>query len=98
MSPRSTYTAPRWWKEAVVYQVYPASFKSGKSVPGSDGFGDVAGIIEKVPYLKSLGVDIVWSSPSKSHIDYPTILQLGHRCHVKPGTGLKERMVVNILI
>ncbi|KAJ5743730.1 alpha-glucosidase, partial [Penicillium manginii] len=61
--PQSNYTTKKWWKEAVVYQIYPASFKSSKSVSEADGWGDVNGIIEKVPYLKSLGVDIVWCSP-----------------------------------
>lgn len=48
-----------WWKEAVVYQIYPRSFKDSNS----DGIGDLAGITSKVPYLKSLGIDIVWLSP-----------------------------------
>ena len=61
----SNYTTKKWWKEAVVYQIYPASFKSSKSAAEADGWGDVPGIIEKVPYLKSLGVDVVWCSPSK---------------------------------
>lgn len=61
----SNYTVKKWWKEAVVYQVYPASFKSGNATDKIDGWGDVGGIIEKVPYLRSLGVDVLWSSPSK---------------------------------
>ncbi|KAJ5281036.1 alpha-amylase [Penicillium angulare] len=48
-----------WWKEAVVYQIYPASFLDSNG----DGLGDVPGIISKVPYIKSLGVDTVWLSP-----------------------------------
>ncbi|KUI61914.1 Eukaryotic peptide chain release factor subunit 1 [Cytospora mali] len=48
-----------WWKEGVVYQIYPASFKDGNG----DGLGDIKGIISKVDYLKDLGVDIVWVSP-----------------------------------
>ncbi|PYI31738.1 alpha-glucosidase [Aspergillus indologenus CBS 114.80] len=59
----SQYATPKWWKEAVVYQVYPASFKSSKPPAQADGWGDVRGIREKVPYLKSLGVDVVWTSP-----------------------------------
>ena len=50
-----------WWKEAVVYQVYPSSFKD----TNGDGWGDVRGITSKLDYLKSLGVDIVWVSPSR---------------------------------
>lgn len=49
----------RWWKESVVYQIYPASFKDSDG----DGLGDIPGIISKVPYIKSLGVDAVWLSP-----------------------------------
>ena len=48
-----------WWKEAVVYQIYPASFKGSNG----DGLGDVPGIISKIPYIKSLGVDTIWLSP-----------------------------------
>jgi len=48
-----------WWKEAVVYQVYPRSFKDGNG----DGVGDIAGIIDKVNYIKSLGVNAVWINP-----------------------------------
>ncbi|KAL8953074.1 MAG: hypothetical protein Q9222_001067 [Ikaeria aurantiellina] len=48
-----------WWKEAVVYQVYPSSFKD----TNGDGWGDIPGIISKLDYIKDLGVDIVWVSP-----------------------------------
>jgi len=48
-----------WWKEAVVYQLYPRSFKDSDG----DGVGDLKGIIEKLDYLKSLGVDAVWLNP-----------------------------------
>ncbi|KAJ3941636.1 uncharacterized protein N0V96_008350 [Colletotrichum fioriniae] len=48
-----------WWKDAVIYQIYPASFKDGNG----DGLGDVQGMIDKVDYLKDLGTDIVWVSP-----------------------------------
>lgn len=48
-----------WWKQAVVYQIYPRSFKD----INGDGLGDIAGITEKVEYLKDLGVDALWLSP-----------------------------------
>jgi len=50
---------PAWWKEAIVYQVYPRSFKDSNS----DGVGDLRGIIEKLDYIQSLGVDAVWLNP-----------------------------------
>jgi len=49
----------KWWKEAVVYQIYPRSFKDSNG----DGIGDLRGIISKLDYLKELGVDVVWLSP-----------------------------------
>lgn len=49
----------KWWKEAVVYQVYPRSFKDSDG----DGVGDIKGIISKLDYIKSLGIDAVWLNP-----------------------------------
>ncbi|WP_254278922.1 glycoside hydrolase family 13 protein [Haloarcula marina] len=49
----------QWWKEAVVYQIYPRSFNDSDG----DGIGDLGGIIEKVDYLDALGVDAVWLCP-----------------------------------
>ncbi len=48
-----------WWKEAVVYQIYPRSFNDSNG----DGIGDLQGIIEKVDYLERLGIDVVWLNP-----------------------------------
>lgn len=61
-----------WWKQAVVYQVYPRSFKD---TTGS-GLGDIAGVAQQIPYLKRLGVDAIWLSPF-----YPSQLaDGGYRC------------------
>uniref|UniRef100_U5ESA4 alpha-glucosidase n=1 Tax=Corethrella appendiculata TaxID=1370023 RepID=U5ESA4_9DIPT len=49
----------QWWKNAVIYQIYPRSFKD----TNDDGVGDLQGIIEKLDHLKNLGVDAVWLSP-----------------------------------
>ncbi|EAG9563257.1 alpha-glucosidase [Listeria monocytogenes] len=48
-----------WWKKSVVYQIYPKSFNDSNG----DGVGDIQGIIEKLDYLKELGVDVIWLSP-----------------------------------
>jgi oligo-1,6-glucosidase len=48
-----------WWKEAVIYQIYPRSFKDSDG----DGVGDLRGITEKLDYLKTLGIDVIWLSP-----------------------------------
>jgi len=48
-----------WWKESIVYQIYPRSFKDSNG----DGIGDLRGIIQKLDYLKELGVDVVWLCP-----------------------------------
>ncbi len=49
----------KWWHEKVAYQIYPKSFYDSNG----DGIGDLRGIIQKLPYLHELGVDIVWISP-----------------------------------
>ena len=48
-----------WWRQAVVYQIYPRSFADRNG----DGIGDFPGIIERLPYLAALGIDAVWLSP-----------------------------------
>ncbi|WHZ03933.1 alpha-glucosidase [Neobacillus sp. YX16] len=49
----------QWWKKSVVYQIYPRSFMDGNG----DGIGDLQGILEKLDYLKELGIDVIWLSP-----------------------------------
>lgn len=48
-----------WWKSSVVYQIYPRSFADSNG----DGIGDLQGIISRLPYLESLGIDVIWLSP-----------------------------------
>ena len=48
-----------WWRGAVIYQIYPRSFMDANH----DGIGDLAGIVQKLPYVKNLGVDAIWISP-----------------------------------
>ncbi len=49
----------QWWKESVVYQIYPRSFKDSNG----DGIGDIQGIISELDYLKELGIDVIWVCP-----------------------------------
>lgn len=55
----ASFETKKWWKEAVVYQIYPRSFLDSNA----DGIGDLRGIIEKLDYLKYLGVSVVWLCP-----------------------------------
>ncbi|QMU57320.1 MAG: alpha-glucosidase [Boseongicola sp.] len=48
-----------WWKSAVIYQVYPRSFQDDNG----DGIGDLSGVTRRLPYIASLGVDVIWLSP-----------------------------------
>ena len=48
-----------WWKESVVYQIYPRSFKDANN----DGIGDLKGIVQKIDYIRNLGVDVIWLCP-----------------------------------
>ena len=79
-----------WWKEATVYQIYPASFADSNA----DGWGDIPGLISKLPYLHSLGVDVLWLSP---HYDSP-MHDMGYDVRdyerVLPGFGSVEDVEV----
>lgn len=59
---------PHWWRQAAIYQIYPRSFADGDD----NGIGDLRGIVSRIPYLVSLGVDAVWLSPF-----YPSALADG---------------------
>jgi hypothetical protein len=54
----STSSRP-WWKDVTVYQIYPASFNDSND----DGIGDIPGIIQKLDYIQSLGVEVIWVCP-----------------------------------
>lgn len=57
-----------WWRQAVIYQIYPRSFADGND----DGIGDFKGVTSRIDYLKDLGIDAVWFSPF-----YPSALKDG---------------------
>ncbi len=60
-APRMQYLAkdPDWWRGAVIYQIYPRSYQDSNG----DGVGDLLGIVRRIPYIASLGVDAIWISP-----------------------------------
>ncbi len=68
MSQHPAAVSAEWWRQAVVYQIYPRSFADSDG----DGVGDLGGILSRVPYLASLGIDAVWLSPF-----YPSALADG---------------------
>src|ERR1700729_4628405 len=67
-SPRPAANSADWWRQATVYQIYPRSFADYDG----DGLGDIRGILSRIPYLASLGIDAVWLSPF-----YPSALADG---------------------
>ncbi|KAH7166565.1 glycoside hydrolase superfamily [Dactylonectria macrodidyma] len=85
---------PTWWKEGIVYQVYPAFFKDSND----DGVGDIPGIISELDYIRDLGIDIIWISPHyKSPQPYGTLKdceQLIHKIHNR-GMKVIFDLVVN---
>lgn len=59
MTGRDMENNRKWWKRAVIYQIYPRSFADSNR----DGIGDLQGIISKLDYLENLGIDAIWLSP-----------------------------------
>lgn len=64
-----TITEHPWWKNATIYQIYPASFKDSNG----DGLGDLPGILSEIDYIKSLGVDAIWISPMYDSPQYDMV-------------------------
>ena len=64
-----------WWKDAIIYQIYPRSFQDSNG----DGIGDIPGIISRLDHLQELGVDAVWLSPKSlgGLRVYPSAFPLG---------------------
>jgi oligo-1,6-glucosidase len=80
--------ASAWWKEAVIYQVYPRSFKDSNG----DGVGDLRGIISKLDYIASLGVDIVWINPVYASPDRDNGYDISDYRAIQPKMGTMEEL------
>jgi oligo-1,6-glucosidase len=75
-----------WWKEGVVYQIYPRSFKDSNG----DGVGDLQGIISKLDYIQSLGVDILWLNPIFASPNDDNGYDVSDYCAIMPEFGTME--------
>lgn len=78
-----TPASPGWWREAVVYQVYPRSFTDSDG----DGDGDLRGVVRRMPYLASLGVDAVWLCPFYPSPQVDGGYDIADHCDVDPRFG-----------
>lgn len=76
----------KWWKESVVYQIYPISFKDSNG----NGTGDLKGIISKLDYLKDLGVDMIWLCPIYKSPNYDNGYDISDYCDIMDQFGTME--------
>lgn len=76
----------KWWKEAIVYQIYPRSFKDSDG----DGVGDLKGIISKLDYLKSLGINTIWLNPIYQSPNYDNGYDVSDYYKILPQFGTVE--------
>jgi len=77
---------PKWWKESVVYQIYPISFMDSNG----DGIGDLRGIISKLDYLKALGVDVIWVCPIYKSPNHDNGYDISDYCDIMKEFGTME--------
>lgn len=75
-----------WWRDAIFYQIYPRSFQDSNG----DGLGDLKGIIERIGYLKSLGINALWLSPFYPSPDVDAGYDVADYCDVDPKFGTLE--------
>lgn len=81
-----------WWKQAVVYQIYPRSFQDSNG----DGIGDIQGIIQRLPYLSKLGIDAIWLSPVYQSPNYDNGYDISDYQAINPEYGTMEDMMALI--
>ena len=77
---------PDWWRGAVIYQIYPRSYQDSNG----DGIGDLRGIVERLPYIASLGVDAIWISPFFTSPMQDFGYDVSNYCDVDPMFGTLE--------
>lgn len=78
----------RWWKEEVVYQIYPRSYKDNDN----NGYGDIQGIISKLDYIKSLGANVIWLSPVYKSPDDDNGYDISDYYDINPKLGTLDDM------
>lgn len=77
---------PKWWKESVVYQIYPISFMDSNG----DGIGDLQGIISKLDYLQDLGVDVIWVCPIYKSPNHDNGYDISDYCDIMKEFGTMD--------
>ncbi len=77
-----------WWKQAVVYQIYPRSFQDSNG----DGVGDLQGIIQRLDYLEKLGIDVIWLSPVYQSPNDDNGYDISNYYEIQPEFGTMEDM------
>ncbi|EJF00527.1 glycoside hydrolase family 13 protein [Liquorilactobacillus mali] len=76
----------KWWQKAVVYQVYPRSFQDSNG----DGIGDLGGVLKRLPYIKKLGVDVIWLNPVYKSPDKDNGYDISDYRSIQPKFGNME--------
>lgn len=77
---------PKWWKESVVYQIYPISFMDSNG----DGIGDLRGILSKLDYLQNLGVDVIWVCPIYKSPNHDNGYDISDYCDIMKEFGTMD--------
>ncbi|MGB6178911.1 glycoside hydrolase family 13 protein [Carnobacterium sp.] len=76
----------KWWKEAIVYQIYPRSFQDSNN----DGVGDLKGVIQRLDYIQSLGVTVIWLNPIFTSPQIDNGYDVSNYCEIDPLFGSME--------